>query len=148
MRTKRGVKDARGASAVDMRGARDYPRRRVTSSPPPSSSPPGALRRSGGGRVSFDRRAVIVHGDRALDAWSMNVSRGGLRVVMEDALAAGDEVDVVVGEPDEPDYFRKAARVAWVQPEQGGFIVGFEFKDGGSAPSIPAAPAPAGEPQR
>ncbi len=125
---------------VDSARSADYPPARVTSHPPPSSSPPGALRRNGGGRVAFDRRAVIVHGGRSLDAWSMNVSRGGLRVIMEDEVAPGDEVDVVVGEPGELDYFCKAARVAWVQPEQGGFIVGLEFKDNGSAPSVPTAP--------
>lgn len=69
----------------------------------------------------------------------MNVSRGGLRVIMEDEVACGDEVDVVVGQPDDLDYFCKASRVAWVQPEQGGFIVGLEFKDGGSVPSVPVA---------
>lgn len=135
---------------VDSARSAHYPRLRVTTPPPPPSSPPGALRRNGGGRVAFDRRAVIVSGGRSFDAWSMNVSRGGLRVIMEDEVASGDEVEVVVGDPGEPDHFRKASRVAWVQPEQGGFIVGLEFKDGGSAPSVPAAAPVAleGEPER
>lgn len=124
---------------VDTARRPHYPPLRLTTPPPPPpSAPPGALRRNGGGRVSFDRRAVIVRGEQSFDAWSMNVSRGGLRVIMEDEVASGEEVDVIVGEPGEPDHFRKASRVAWVQPEQGGYIVGLEFKDPQSA-SVPAA---------
>ena len=81
----------------------------------------------------------------------MNVSRGGLRVIMEDEVALGDEVDVIVGEVGEADHFRKASRVVWVQPEVGGFIVGLEFKEHPSSASVPAAPLvtpPDGEPDR
>jgi hypothetical protein len=56
--------------------------------------------------------------------WTLNISRGGLRAVFEDALDPGREYEVMVG--DEP--FRKAS-VAWARAEADGQIVGLRFLD-------------------
>ena len=56
--------------------------------------------------------------------WTLNISRGGLRAVFEDALDPELEYEVMVGE--QP--FRKA-RLAWSRAEADGQIVGLRFLD-------------------
>jgi c-di-GMP-binding flagellar brake protein YcgR len=56
--------------------------------------------------------------------WTLNISRGGLRAVFEDALDPELEYEVLVG--DEP---ARKARVAWSRAEADGQIVGLRFLD-------------------
>lgn len=56
--------------------------------------------------------------------WTLNISRGGLRAVFEDALDPELEYEVMVGE--EP--FRKVC-LAWARAEADGQIVGLRFLD-------------------
>jgi hypothetical protein len=56
--------------------------------------------------------------------WTLNVSRGGIRAVVEDALDPNTEYEVVVG--DEP---ARRARIAWSRVEADGQIVGLRFLD-------------------
>jgi hypothetical protein len=56
--------------------------------------------------------------------WTLNVSRGGLRCVFEDALDPALEYEVLVAE--EP---ARRASVAWSRAEADGQIVGLRFLD-------------------
>jgi hypothetical protein len=56
----------------------------------------------------------------------LNVSRGGMRVILEEPVTAGAEYDLIVGDAD--DSARKVS-VVWVQDEADGQIVGFRYVD-------------------
>lgn len=66
--------------------------------------------------------------------WTLNVSRGGIRAIVEDALSQGIEYDLVVG--DEETEKPRRATVVWLQDEADGQIVGLKYLDGedGSVP--------------
>jgi hypothetical protein len=73
-----------------------------------------------------------------LTGWALNISRGGLRVILEENVELGAEFAIAIG--DEPP--KKRGRIVWIQEEPDGAIVGVEFlglPEGGSAP--PAEPA-------
>lgn len=97
-------------------------------SQPPSAKP--ALRRFDGARVNLSKRLVLVAaGGRALDGWALNISRGGIRVIVEDAVVhVGDEFEVRVGEEGEDGSFKKRGHVVWAKAEPDGTVVGIEFK--------------------
>lgn len=64
--------------------------------------------------------------------WTLNVSRGGIRAIVEEPLQSGMEYELIVGDAEESS--RKVA-VVWVQDESDGQIVGVRFLDvDGSAP--------------
>jgi hypothetical protein len=66
--------------------------------------------------------------------WTLNLSRGGVRLVLEDAVEPGADYDVTVG-----DSAPRPGRVIWVQTEADGQIAGVQFLDGdGTVP--PANP--------
>jgi hypothetical protein len=56
--------------------------------------------------------------------WTLNVSRGGLRAVVEDPLDPSTEYEVFVG-----DAPGRRARIAWARVEADGQIVGLTFLD-------------------
>jgi hypothetical protein len=66
--------------------------------------------------------------------WTLNVSRGGVRAIVEDALTQGVEYQIVVG--DEEAGQPRRAGVVWLQDESDGQIVGLKYLDGedGSMP--------------
>ena len=69
----------------------------------------------------------------------MNVSRGGLRVVVEeDSVTVGSEYQVSIGETE-----ARPVRVVWIREEADGQIAGMQFLDveGDEVPSstFPAA---------
>jgi hypothetical protein len=91
----------------------------------PSSSD---LRRYvGGARHEASERVVLraPGGDNV--GWALNVSRGGLRIVVEDGVFVGQEFEVAIGSDDSEDRAVRRGRVVWVQPEADGQIVGIEF---------------------
>jgi len=64
--------------------------------------------------------------------WTLNVSRGGMRAIVEEPVKSGVEYELFVG--DAEDAARKVA-VVWVQDEADGQIVGVRFLDvAGSVP--------------
>ena len=94
---------------------------------------PGAhAMRRGGARQQVSDRVAFKQGDKTVhEGWALNVSRGGLRAILdaEDSAAnavpgLGEEYDVVVGEADAP----RPGRIVWLQEEPDGFVVGFEYK--------------------
>ncbi len=59
-----------------------------------------------------------------LIGWTLNLSRGGVRIVIEDPVAVGAEFSVYIGEEEDP---RHQGRVVWVQQEADGQIAGIQF---------------------
>lgn len=60
------------------------------------------------------------------EGWTLNVSRGGVRVIVEREVMLGEVFDVTVGVADESPLARQG-RVVWLQEEADGFIVGLAF---------------------
>lgn len=78
---------------------------------------------------------MVVRGDGfETHGWTLNVSRGGVRAIVEDPVALGLEYQLTVG--DEETALARRTSVAWLQDEADGQIVGFKYLDveGGSAP--------------
>ena len=92
-----------------------------------------AIRRTrGGARKSLHERVRLRDGVRELGGWSLNVSRGGLRIIVEDNLSVGEQFDLVVGEPGNDGGMMRRGRVVWIQVERDGTIAGIEFTGHGS----------------
>ena len=68
------------------------------------------------------------------NGWTLNVSRGGIRAIVEDSLSQGVEYELLVG--DEETEKPRRATVVWLQDEADGQIVGLKYLDGedGSVP--------------
>lgn len=61
------------------------------------------------------------------NGWTLNVSRGGIRAVVEDPLLQGIEYQLIVG--DEETSAARRAMVVWLQDEADGQIVGLKYLD-------------------
>jgi hypothetical protein len=96
-------------------------------------------RREGGMRSPVSDAVHFRHGDRLIEGWSLNLSRGGLRAILGESVRVGDEFDVLMGEDTEP----RRAKVVWVRDEKDGAIVGVAFLDTeGSVPPPPRGDDP------
>lgn len=74
-----------------------------------------------------------------LTGWTLNLSRGGARLVLEERAELGGIYDIELG----GGPTRREVRIVWVQDEADGQIVGVQFLDGeGSIPPPEAAPEP------
>ena len=67
---------------------------------------------------------TIAAHDEELAAWTLNVSRGGLRLVVEDPVIVGETYEVAVG-----DASARPAIVVWTREEADGQIAGLRFVD-------------------
>lgn len=77
-----------------------------------------------------------------LEGWALNVSRGGLRAILEHKVELGQKFDITIGTDD---VMMRTGRVVWVQEEPDGVIVGLEFTSlSGTHKSVPPL-APEGE---
>lgn len=92
-------------------------------------------RNLGGARREASERVVLSlrgpKGTTEIEAWTLNVSRGGLRVVIEDPVHVGGVYLAAVG-----DTAARPAKVIWVREEADGQIAGMKFEDveGGEVP--------------
>jgi PilZ domain len=104
---------------------------------PPTSSEVHAQRRgTGGARREATERVTLRGPGFETHGWTLNVSRGGIRAIVEEPLEAGGEYTLVVGDAEES--ARKVA-VVWVQDESDGQIVGVRYLDvEGSVPPADA----------
>jgi hypothetical protein len=77
---------------------------------------------------------LLRAGEFTTHGWTLNMSRGGIRAIVEDALTQGVEYQLVVG--DEEAGKPRRASVVWLQDESDGQIVGLKYLDGedGSVP--------------
>jgi hypothetical protein len=111
---------------------------------PLSKTPSGvhAMRRSGSRREVTERVTLRFEDGRILEGWALNVSRGGLRAILEEKVLLGQKLDVGVGADD---VVHRRARIVWVQEEPDGVIVGIEFT-GLSGTLVAALPVPSDAP--
>jgi hypothetical protein len=63
--------------------------------------------------------------------WTLNVSRGGVRVIVEEPVELGREYQIVVGDGS---VRPRPGRVVWVQDEADGQIAGVQFLDSDGTP--------------
>jgi PilZ domain len=83
--------------------------------------------RRGGPRREVTERVHLLGGNlKTREGWALNVSRGGVRVILEERVELGEEYDVTIG-IEEAAALNRKARVVWLQEEPDGFIVGMEF---------------------
>ena len=94
----------------------------VTRSKTPN--PPSQRRQTGGARHEASERVVIRANALETSGWTLNVSRGGIRAVVEDPLDPETEYEVCVGSAG-----ARRARIAWSRQEADGQIVGLRFLD-------------------
>jgi c-di-GMP-binding flagellar brake protein YcgR len=94
----------------------------VTRSKTPN--PPIQRRQTGGARHEASERVVIRASSLETSGWTLNVSRGGIRAVVEDPLDPDKEYEVSVGSAG-----ARRARIAWSRQEADGQIVGLRFLD-------------------
>jgi len=93
----------------------------------PSPSEVHAQRRAtGGARREATERVTLRGPDFETHGWTLNVSRGGMRAIVEEPVKSGVEYELIVG--DAAESARKVA-VVWVQDEADGQIVGVRFLD-------------------
>ena len=87
-----------------------------------SKSPePHASRRTSARREASD--CVVLRGPGYEEtAWTLNVSAGGMRLIVEEPVKVGVELDV---EPRSEPASR--VRVVWTQDESDGQIIGVQF---------------------
>ncbi len=79
---------------------------------------------NGSATTAVDPGASQVVATESYDGWALNISRGGVRAVVEKKVSLGDEFEVTVG-AETP--LTRRGRVVWVQEEKDGMICGVEF---------------------
>lgn len=96
------------------------------------------MRRGGARREVTERVTLKTDDGKELEGWALNVSRGGVRIILEDKVALGQKFDVTVGTDE---VLVRSGRIVWVQEEPDGVIVGLEFTGlSGTHKSVPAPP--------
>lgn len=98
-----------------------------------------AMRRGGARREVTERVRLKGEDGQVLEGWALNVSRGGLRLILEEKISLGQKFDIEVGA--EGDSLNRQGRIVWVQEEPDGVIVGIEFSSlSGTHKSVPPPP--------
>jgi hypothetical protein len=84
-------------------------------------------RNLGGPRHEASERVLLrpLTGTAEISAWTLNMSRGGLRLVVEDVVDVGTSYLVAIGDAEE-----RPATVVWTREEADGQIAGLKFDDG------------------
>jgi len=84
--------------------------------------------RRGGARHDVTARVSLKAKDGAvLEGWALNVSRGGIRVILEEKVDLGTEFEVTMTTGSDPSS-PVIGRVVWVQEEPDGVVAGIEFR--------------------
>lgn len=92
----------------------------------------------GGARREIADRVVVRLGDTELAGWALNVSRGGIRLIIEGVVELGQTYELAIGS----EVGTRRGRIVWLQEERDGMVVGVEFTD--SRPPL----APGGGPTK
>lgn len=90
----------------------------------PAEGVHGTRRQAGGARREASERVTLKSGEFEATGWTLNLSRGGVRIIVEDAVKVGDEYDIAIGDEETP---QRRGRVVWVQDEADGQIAGIQF---------------------
>jgi hypothetical protein len=113
-------------------------RRSYTPSVPQAPDLHGQRRATGGARREASERIIIRGAGFETTGWTLNVSRGGVRVIVEDEVELGREYDFYMG--DEQGSLKRRGRVVWLQDEADGQVAGVQYLDvDGSVPPGPDA---------
>lgn len=105
--------------------------------PVPPGQPHATRRRAGGSRREATERITLRKGVTEFSGWTLNISRGGARLVLEDRVQNGDVYQLEIGTGQE----RRDVRIVWIQDEADGQIIGVQFLDAeGSIPPPDAGP--------
>ena len=84
--------------------------------------------RRGGARHEVSARVTLKPTSGAiLEGWALNVSRGGVRVILEEKVELGSEFEVTLSTGEDISAPQKG-RVVWVQEEPDGVVAGIEFR--------------------
>jgi len=101
-------------------------------SPPPATELHAQRRATGGARREATERVTLRGPNFETHGWTLNVSRGGMRAIVEEPVKSGVEYELLVGGMEES---ARKVSVVWVQDEADGQIVGVRFLDvAGSVP--------------
>jgi len=68
----------------------------------------------------------------SLEGWALNVSRGGLRVILEETVELGAEFEITISESGVQSAAPQPGRIVWVQEEPDGVVAGIEFRAAGA----------------
>jgi hypothetical protein len=111
--------------------------------PIPAPDRHGTRRQSGGARHEASERVRLFAPEREVEGWTLNVSRGGVRIIVEDPLELGSEYEIAIGDDDQ---VRRPCRIVWVQEEADGQIAGVQYLDTSTGPPPPGSLPPSGAP--
>ena len=118
---------------------RTVSRRSSTPSPPlAAANVHGTRRQEGGARREASERILLRREGFETSGWTLNLSRGGVRVIVEETVEPGLEYEIVIGDDESA---ARRARVIWVQDEADGQIAGVQFLD---VEGEPGPPPPSG----
>jgi hypothetical protein len=98
---------------------------------PPSEPPARAQRRTSGARVEASERITLRGEGFETKGWTLNVGRGGVRVVLEDAIDTTREYELYFSD----DASGRRVQVAWSQEQADGQIAGLKYVNVDPAPS-------------
>lgn len=88
-------------------------------------------RRVGGARRNVSYRVQFFRGPTEITGWALNMSRSGLRAIVEEHVELGEVLEVNIAD----EGFRHRGRIVWTQEEPDGMIVGISFEERlGTAP--------------
>ncbi|MBL8743656.1 MAG: PilZ domain-containing protein [Myxococcales bacterium] len=110
-------------------------RRSLSSSPDIVAGLP-PTRRLGGSRKEASDRLRFVVGERSIDGWALNKSRGGIRAIVDEVIELGTALQLYIADEPTP----RPSRIVWIQEEPDGAIVGVEFTDNDGRVSEPPGP--------
>ena len=101
----------------------------TTQKPPPNpeNEVRAPRRQTGGARRESSERVLVRAAGFESHGWALNVSRGGVRAVVEESLTQGAEYEVIVG--DEESVAPRRSAVVWLRDEADGQIVGLKYLD-------------------
>jgi hypothetical protein len=111
---------------------------------PPSEPPARAQRRTSGARVEASERITLRAPGFETQGWTLNVGRGGVRVVLEDRIEHERDYELFFSD----DANGRRVQVAWAQEQADGQIVGLKYLDVEPLPnpegasSLPPPPSP------
>ncbi len=91
----------------------------------------------GGARREASERVVLKAESIEVEGWTLNISQGGVRIVVEQELNVAETYQVVIG-----DKSARPARVVWVREEVDGRIAGLEYLDVEEGIAPYSAPVP------
>jgi len=113
-------------------------RRSLSSSPDLIIAGLPPTRRVGGSRREASDRLRFVVGERSIEGWALNKSRGGIRAIVDEVIELGVSLQLFIADAEDG----RPARIVWIQEEPDGAIVGVEFMDSEGPVSEPPGPMP------